>query len=78
MCYQFIYYPSPNFFIKHLVIDKNHIVRYIGAVAAGVVGPPGGGGGEGSSNRPKARGAHWHKHFSEFHYFVGSFIGSNI
>ena len=44
MCYQFIYYPSPNFFIKHLVIDKNHIVRYIGAVAAGVVGPPGGGG----------------------------------
>ena len=45
MCYQFIYYPSPNFFIKHLFIDKNHIVRYIGAVAAGVVGPPGGGGG---------------------------------
>ena len=45
MCYQFIYYPSPNFFIKHLDIDKNHIVRYIGAVAAGVVGPPGGGGG---------------------------------
>ena len=45
MCYQLIYYPSPNFFIKHLDIDKNHIVRYIGAVAAGVVGPPGGGGG---------------------------------
>ena len=38
MCYQFIYYPSPNFFIKHLDIDKNHKVRYIGAVAAGVVG----------------------------------------
>ena len=35
-------------------------------------------GGEGSSNHPKARGAHWHKHFSEFQYFVGSFIGSNI
>ena len=34
MCYQFIYYPSPNFFIKHLDIDKNHIVRYIRAVAA--------------------------------------------
>ena len=31
MCYQFIYYPSPNLFIKQLVIDKNHIVRYNGA-----------------------------------------------
>ena len=37
MCYQFIYYPSPNLFIKQLVIDKNHIVHYDGAVDAGLV-----------------------------------------